>query len=76
MVMYGLPTSKRFDGWTFLFLTTIISTCVTGFLFPVHHFMPSHGVGIVSLIVMASWFSPAIVSIWWAAGDGLMCSLP
>lgn len=53
VVVYGLLTSKRMDGWTSLFLTTTAATSVTGFLFPVHHFMPSHGVGIVSLIVLA-----------------------
>jgi hypothetical protein len=53
VVVYGLLTSKRMDGWTALFLTTTVATSVTGFLFPVHHFMPSHGVGIVSLILLA-----------------------
>lgn len=53
VVVYGLLTSKRFDGWTTLFLATTVATSVTGFLFPVHHFLPSHGVGIVSLIVLA-----------------------
>jgi hypothetical protein len=28
-------------------------TSVTGFLFPVHHFMPSHAIGILSVIVLA-----------------------
>jgi hypothetical protein len=49
---YGLLTSKRFDNWTALFLTTTIATSVTGFLFPVHHVMPSHVVGILSLLVL------------------------
>src|ERR1035438_5602368 len=53
VVVYGLLTSKRLDGWTALFLTTTAATSVTGFMFPVHHFLPSHGVGIVSLIVLA-----------------------
>jgi hypothetical protein len=52
-VAYGLLTSKRLDGWTTVFLTTTVATSVTGFMFPVHHFLPSHGVGIVSLIVLA-----------------------
>ena len=53
VVVYGLLTSKRLDGWTALFLTTTVATSVTGFLFPVHHFLPSHAVGIVSLVVLA-----------------------
>ena len=53
VVVYGLLASKRFDGWTALFLATTVATSVTGFLFPFHQFLPSHGVGIVSLIVLA-----------------------
>jgi hypothetical protein len=52
IVVYGLLGSKRFDGWTAVFLTTTVATSVTGFLFPVHQFLPSHGVGIISLIVL------------------------
>ena len=52
VVVYGLLNSKRLEGWTALFLGTTVATSVTGFLFPVHHFLPSHGVGIVSLIVL------------------------
>jgi hypothetical protein len=53
VVVYGLLTARRLDGWTALFLTTTVATSVTGFLFPVHHFMPSHAVGILSLVVLA-----------------------
>ena len=53
VVVYGLIASKRLDGWTALFLWITAATSVTGFLFPVDHFLPSHGVGIVSLIVLA-----------------------
>jgi len=50
--LYGLLTSRRSEGWTTLFLTTTVATSVTGFLFPVQHFMPSHAVGIISLILL------------------------
>ena len=53
VVVYGLIGSRRLDGWTALFLWTTVATSVTGFLFPVDHFLPSHAVGIVSLIVLA-----------------------
>jgi hypothetical protein len=53
VVVYGLLASRRFDGWTRLFLTTTVATSVTGFFFPVYQFLPSQGVGIVSLIVPA-----------------------
>jgi hypothetical protein len=52
VVAYGLLTSKRLDNWTALFLITTIATSATGFLFPVHHFMPSHVIGILSLLVL------------------------
>jgi len=53
IVVYGLLTEKRFDGWTAIFLGTTILTNVTGFLFPVKHLLPSHVVGIISLVVLA-----------------------
>src|SRR5258706_12756130 len=52
VVLYGLLTAKRFEATTALFLATTVATSVTGFFFPVHHFMPSHGVGIISLLVL------------------------
>jgi hypothetical protein len=45
--------AKRSNGWTALFLATTVLTSVTGFLFPFHKFLPSHAVGIVSLLVLA-----------------------
>lgn len=53
VVLFGLLTDKRLDGWTALFLVTTVLTSVTGFFFPVHHFMPSHAVGIISLLALA-----------------------
>jgi hypothetical protein len=53
VVMFGLFAGKRLDGWTAIFLVSTVATSVTGFLFPFHRFLPSHGVGIVSLIVLA-----------------------
>lgn len=52
VVVFGLLTAKRLDGWTALFLATTVATSVTGFLFPFERFLPSHGVGIVSLLVL------------------------
>jgi hypothetical protein len=53
VVVFGLLASKRLDGWTALFLAATVATSVTGFGFPFDHFMPSHGVGIISLVVLA-----------------------
>jgi hypothetical protein len=54
VVMYGFLTGKRLNGWTAIFLTTTVLTSVTGFLFPVEHLLPSHIVGILSLVVLAA----------------------
>jgi hypothetical protein len=51
-VVIGLLSSQRFDRWTAVFLLTTIATSVTGFGFPVDHFMPSHAVGILSLLLL------------------------
>jgi hypothetical protein len=53
VVVAGMLAGKRLEGWTAVFLATTVLTSVTGFLFPFHKFLPSHGVGIVSLIVLA-----------------------
>jgi hypothetical protein len=52
VVVVGLLRAKRLPGWTATFLVTTVLTSVTGFMFPVHHFLPSHGVGIVSMIAL------------------------
>lgn len=53
VVSIGLLTSKRLDGWTAVFLVTTVATSATGFLFPFERFLPSHAVGILSLLVLA-----------------------
>jgi hypothetical protein len=53
IVLYGLLNGKLLSGWNPIFLVTTILTSATGFLFPVEHLLPSHKVGILSLIVLA-----------------------
>ncbi len=53
VVLAGLLTGKRLDGWTTIFLPSTIDTSVTGFFFPFHQFTPAHAVGIISLVVLA-----------------------
>ncbi|HTD21312.1 MAG TPA: hypothetical protein VK738_01575 [Terriglobales bacterium] len=53
VVLFGMLAGKRLDGWTALFLTTTVATSATGFLFPFHQLLPSHKVGIISLVVLA-----------------------
>jgi hypothetical protein len=54
VVMFGLLTGKDRSGWTLLFLATTVATSVTGFGFPFDHLLPSHKVGIISLVVLAA----------------------
>jgi len=51
--VFGLISAKQSKSWTGTFLVTTAATSVTGFLFPFHKFLPSHGVGIVSILVLA-----------------------
>jgi hypothetical protein len=53
LVMTGLLGSNRMGGMTALFLTTTILTSATGFLFPFTELLPSHVIGIVSLVLLA-----------------------
>jgi hypothetical protein len=53
VVAFGLLTSKQLNGWTGVFIWTTVATSVTGFLFPFHRFLPSHAIGILSLVALA-----------------------
>jgi len=60
VVLVGLLSSRRLGRWPALFLATTIATCVTGFGFPVDHVLPSHIVGVISLVVLAA----AVVALY------------
>ena len=53
VVVFGMLSSKMLEGWTALFLATTVLTSATGFPFPRDHILPSHIVGVISLIVLA-----------------------
>jgi len=53
VVLAAMLAGRRLDRWIGLFLATTVATSVTGFGFPFHHFLPSHAVGILSLVVLA-----------------------
>ena len=48
----GMLASQRLDGWTAVFLATTVLTSLTGFGFPFQKLLPSHIVGIISLVVL------------------------
>jgi hypothetical protein len=60
IVLFAMLGGKRLDGWTALFLATTVLTSVTGFFFPRSQVLPSHIVGVISLIVLAA----AIVALY------------
>jgi hypothetical protein len=68
VVVFGLVSEKRLNGWTAVFLTNTVATSATGFLFPYHGFKPSYAVGIVSLLVLAiaifAFYGRGLVGAW------------
>jgi hypothetical protein len=58
VVVGGLIAGRRLDGWTGLFLVTTALTSITGFGFPFTSLLPSHYVGILSLVLLV----PVIVA--------------
>jgi len=50
----GLASGRLIGGWAFVFLVTTVLTSVTGFGFSFVTLLPSHFVGIVSLVVLAA----------------------
>jgi len=60
VVVFALISGKQ-SSWTATFLLTTAATSLTGFLFPFHKFLPSHGVGIVSLLALALTISALYV---------------
>lgn len=65
--LIGMTRSRSLDGLTAVFLATTVLTSVTGFLFPFGQLLPSHVVGILSLLILA----PALVAryVYRAAGS-------
>lgn len=53
VVVAGLLRGAALPGSTAVFLAAAVATSVTGFGFPYTGFLPSHGVGIVALVVLA-----------------------
>jgi len=52
IVLIGILGAKHYDGWAALFLATTVLTSATGFLFPADGLLPSHIVGIISLLIL------------------------
>jgi hypothetical protein len=68
IVMVELLRSSYSGSWTAIFLATTIVTSASGFLFPFSKLLPSHIVGIVSLVLLAialfSFYVQRMHGIW------------
>lgn len=53
IVMFGMLGSNRMTGLTAIFLLSTILTSASGFLFPFTQLLPSHMIGIISLVLLA-----------------------
>lgn len=52
VVLYGMLNGQRLGKWTAIFLSSTILTSATGFGFPFGELLPSHYVGIISLVLL------------------------
>jgi hypothetical protein len=52
VVIKGMLASQRLDGWTAVFLAATVLTSVSGFGFPFEKLLPSHIVGMISLVTL------------------------
>ena len=59
-VLYGFLTARLLGGMTSLFLIATVLTSVSAFGFPFDHLLPSHKVGILSLVIL----TVAIVALY------------
>ena len=52
VVVLQLLGGRSSNGWTVLYLVSVAATCLTGFALPAPGFLPSHAVGILSLVLL------------------------
>lgn len=68
IVMFGLLGSRPMPALTAIFLLFTILTSITGFLFPFTQLLPSHMVGILSLVLLAiaciALYAMQLAGIW------------
>jgi hypothetical protein len=64
VVLYGWLKAKSFELTATVFLWTTVATSVTGFLFPFHKLLPSHILGLLSLIFLATAIATRRNAAW------------
>jgi hypothetical protein len=67
-VLFGLIVGRLRSGWALVFLVTAVATDITGFMFPFDKVLPSHILGVISLVVLAlaifAQYSFHLVGAW------------
>jgi hypothetical protein len=68
VLFLGFLAKRLLPRWTAWFLTTTALTSITGFFLPAAHFMPSHAVAILSLLILAvtlfALYSKHLAGVW------------
>jgi hypothetical protein len=68
VIIFAMISNKLLYGWNTLFLATTIATSVSGFPLPADRLLPSHIVGILSLLVLAlalyAWYARRLAGGW------------
>ena len=68
VVLFGMWSARRMEGWTAVFLATTVATSVTGFLFPFKAIGPPHVFGVISLVLLAfavlGYYTYRLVGRW------------
>ncbi|MBA3498453.1 MAG: hypothetical protein H0T86_15235 [Gemmatimonadales bacterium] len=57
VVVGGFLSGRRLDGWAAVFLVTTLLANAGGFAFPFVKLLPSHGLGVLSLLIL-----PAVIA--------------
>ena len=52
VVVGGMIAGRRLDTWIAMFLWTTVLTHITGFFFPFARLLPSHILGVISLVIL------------------------
>lgn len=66
VVARAMMAGPQPDRWTTVFLLSTVATSITGFMFPFHRLLPSHVVGVLSLLVLV----PALYAYYGASLTG------
>jgi hypothetical protein len=51
VVLFAMLIGKLLERWTAVFLKSTLGACVTGLLFPLHHFLPTHWSAMLAIYV-------------------------